>query len=437
MVEVPPRVWDEPTLSVTLTGRDRPGVTSALFAAVAGTPATVLDVEQVVVRGRLILAVLLTTGGSETVRSAVLDVAERLDMKVRCRAGRGDSPPRPAGRMHVTLLAAPLLPAAVAAVAERIAGQGANIDRIRRLSRWPVTTIEIDVSGGDVPSLRHEIASTAAAHGIDAAVAPAGLSRRGHRLVVMDVDSTLVQGEVIEVLASRAGRRPEVAAVTERAMRGELDFTASLHERVAQLAGLPASVLDDVRQDLPLAPGARTLVRTLKRLGFSVALVSGGFAEVVEPLGRELGVDHVRANRLEVADGLLTGRVEGDVVDRAGKARALREFAAAEGLSLARTVAIGDGANDLDMLDAAGLGIAFNAKPVVREQAEIAVSVPFLDSVLYLMGIPRQDVEDADAADGLPVGAPLDGADPATPVTGVLEASSTRPGAAPRPDVAP
>jgi phosphoserine phosphatase len=406
VIDVPARVLDEPTLLVTLTGADRPGVTSALFAALAGTPATVLDVEQVVVRGQLTLAVLVTTGGGEAVRAAALDVAERLDMKVKCRRGTGDNAPRRAGRLHVTLLAAPLTPAAVAAVAERIAGQGANIDRIRRISRWPVTTIEIDVSGGDVRSLRRSVAATAAGHGIDVAVSPAGLARRGHRLVVIDVDSTLIQGEVIEMLAERSGRRAEVAEVTDLAMRGELDFTQSLHRRVACLAGLPVGVLDEVRADVRLMPGARTLVRTLKRLGFSVALVSGGFLEVIAPLGEQLGVDRVQANRLEVADGVLTGRVLGEVVDRAGKATALRRFAADLGLPTSRTIAIGDGANDLDMLDAAGLGIAFNAKPVVREQADASVTVPFLDAVLYLIGIPRREVEEADAADGIPTEEP-------------------------------
>ncbi len=408
MISVPPRISTEPTLLVTLTGTDRPGVTSALFAALASTEATVLDVEQVVVRGRLTLAVLVTTNGSKAVRAAVLDVAEQLDMKVKCKVGVGDSPHRRAGRLHVTLLGAPLRPGAVAAVAEQIAEQDANIDRIRRISRWPVTTIEIDVSGGDVPSLRRTVAATAAAHNIDVAVSPGGLARRGHRLVVIDVDSTLIQGEVIEMLAARSGRQAEVVEITERAMRGELDFAASLHERVACLAGLPVSVIEEVRAAVQLMPGARTLVRTLKRLGFSVALVSGGFLEIVAELGAQLGVDHVRANQLEVRDGLLTGRVRGPIVDRAGKARALRELAAEQGLPVTRTIAIGDGANDLDMLDAAGLGIAFNAKPIVAEQADAAVTVPFLDAVLYLIGIPRQEVEEADASDHQGPGASAD-----------------------------
>jgi phosphoserine phosphatase len=218
----------------------------------------------------------------------------------------------------------------------------------------------------------------------------------------MDVDSTLIQDEVIELIADHAGTRDAVAEVTERAMRGELDFAESLHARVATLAGLPASALEDVRRQVRLTPGARTLVRTLRRLGFSVALVSGGFEEVVRPLADELGIALVRANRLEVSDGILTGRVEGPVVDRAGKAAALAEFAAAEGLALSRTVAIGDGANDLDMLAAAGLGVAFNAKPLVRAQADASVNVPFLDAVLFLLGISREEIEQADAEDDAP-----------------------------------
>ncbi|WP_088289199.1 phosphoserine phosphatase SerB [Kineosporia sp. A_224] len=398
---------DARTVLVTVTGPDRPGVTWEVFEAVAVPGIEVLDVEQVVVRGNLTLAVLLTAGPDEgAVMAAVHAAGARLGMTVSCVAGSGDNAPRKAGRLHVTVLGAPLLPSAVASIAGRLAGRGANIDRIRRLSRWPVTTLEFDVSGDDVLVLRRELAAEAVSHRVDIAVSPAGLARRGRRLVVMDVDSTLIQDEVIELLAEHAGRGAEVAAVTERAMRGELDFAASLHERVACLAGLPESVLAEVRAAVRLTPGARTLCRTLRRLGFTLAVVSGGFIEVVGPLAEELGIQHARANRLEVVDGVLTGRVVGEVVDRAGKAAALRAFAEAEGLPLERTVAIGDGANDLDMLAAAGLGVAFNAKPVVRAQADTAVNVPYLDAVLYLLGIPRADVEDADDADGTTAGDP-------------------------------
>ncbi len=387
-----------PTLLVTVTGPDRPGVTSEVFAALALPGVEVLDVEQVVVRGNLTLSILVTVGGQEpAIRADAGAAGARLGMTVTCLSGHGDNAPRRAGRLHVTVLGAPLLPEPVAAIASRLAQRGANIDRIRRLSRWPVTTLEFDVSGDDVLLLRRELADEAISHHVDIAVSPAGLARQGRRLVVMDVDSTLIQDEVIELLAARAGRLTEVTAITERAMRGEIDFAASLHERVATLAGLPESVLDDVRAAVQLTPGARTLCRTLRRLGFTLAVVSGGFIEVVGPLARDLGIQHAEANRLEISDGVLTGRVAGPVIDRAAKAAALRRFAAAEGLPMERTVAIGDGANDLDMLAAAGLGIAFNAKPVVRARADTSVTVPYLDAVLYLLGIPRADIDDADA----------------------------------------
>jgi phosphoserine phosphatase len=392
------------TLLVTVSGDDRPGVTSTLFDAIADVGAEVLDLEQVVVRGHLTLALLLSAGPQDLrLRGVVASVAESLGMQVTVESGSGDNAPRRGGRAAVVVIGAPLLASAVAAVTTRIAAHGANIDRIRRLSRYPVTTVEFDISGADVAVLRTELSLEAAVRGVDIAVAPAGLARRGRRLVVMDVDSTLIQDEVIELLAARAGRESEVAAATSATMRGELDFAESLRARVAVLAGLPVGVLDEVRADIRLTAGARTLVRTLKRLGFTVAVVSGGFIEVVGPLAEELGIDHAHANRLEVRDGLLTGGLVGEIVDRQGKANALRRFASEERLPLSRTVAIGDGANDLDMLAAAGLGIAFNAKPIVREQADTAVSFPYLDAVLYLLGITREEIEEAD---GTPTPAP-------------------------------
>jgi len=395
------------TLLVTVSGDDRPGVTSTLFDAIADVGAEVLDLEQVVVRGHLTLALLLSAGPQDLrLRGVVASVATSLGMQVTVEAGSGDNAPRRGGRAAVVVIGAPLLASAVAAVTTRIAAHGANIDRIRRLSRYPVTTVEFDISGADVAVLRSELSLEAAVRGVDIAVAPTGLARRGRRLVVMDVDSTLIQDEVIELLAARAGRESEVAAVTSAAMRGEIDFAESLRARVSTLAGLPVSVLDEVRADIRLTAGARTLVRTMKRLGFTLAVVSGGFIEIVGPLAAELGIDHAHANRLDVRDGVLTGGLVGDIVDRQGKATALRRFAAEEGLPLSRTVAIGDGANDLDMLAAAGLGIAFNAKPIVREQADTAVNVPYLDAVLYLLGISREEIEEADAADGTPTPAP-------------------------------
>ena len=216
----------------------------------------------------------------------------------------------------------------------------------------------------------------------------------------MDVDSTLIQGEVIEMLADHAGFRDEVADVTAAAMRGELDFADSLRARVRLLEGVPVEALDHVYESLVYSPGARTMVRTLKRLGYRFALVSGGFTQIVERIAADLGIGYSAANRLEVADGLLTGRILGPVVDRPGKAIALRRFAEDAGIAVSNTVAIGDGANDLDMLSTAGLGVAFNAKPAVREAADTSVSVPYLDAIVYLLGITREEVEAADEAAG-------------------------------------
>jgi phosphoserine phosphatase len=219
--------------------------------------------------------------------------------------------------------------------------------------------------------------------------------------VVLDVDSTLVQGEVIEMLAERAGCGSEVAAVTEAAMRGEVDFAEALRARVALLEGLDAAALDDVRRDVRLAAGARTFVRTLKRLDYRIAIVSGGFTQVTDMLVEELGIDYASANTLEIVDGRLTGALVGPVLDRKGKAQALERFAELAGVPVSQTVAIGDGANDLDMLALAGLGVAFNAKPVVREAADASLSVPYLDAILFLLGISREEIEAADAEEGI------------------------------------
>jgi phosphoserine phosphatase len=393
------------TLLATVTGRDRPGVTAAVLAALSDTPAQVLDVQQLVVRGHLTLALLLEVGdapgAARSVAGAAANAAGDLGLAVTTSLAPVEAV-RAGSRVHVTLLAGVLRPSALGELTATIAATGANIDRIRRLALDPVRCLELDVSGADPDELRRLLAVQAPALGIDVAVSPAGLARHGRRLVVMDVDSTLIQDEVIELLAAHAGRAEEVAAVTERAMRGELDFAESLHERVRALAGLDAGVLDEVRAAVRLTPGAEVLCRVLRSLGFTLAVVSGGFIEVVAPLAESLGITHARANHLEVVDGRLTGRVLGPVVDRAAKAAALREFAAAEDLPMTRTVAIGDGANDLDMIAAAGLGIAFNAKPVVRAQADAALTAPYLDSVLHLLGITREEIEEADASSPAP-----------------------------------
>jgi phosphoserine phosphatase len=393
------------TLLITLTGKDRPGLTAAVFSTLAEYAAVVLDIEQILLRGRLVLGVLVDAPRRwKEMREAVEAVAADLGLDVSVEKGHGDNRTRRDGRSHVTVIGAPLKAGAVSAIAGRIADVGGNIDRIERMARDPVTAIDLHVSGAATPRLRTMLAGEAARLGVDVAVQPAGLLRHGVRLIVMDVDSTLVQGEVIEMLAERAGCLGEVAAVTEEAMRGDLDFEESLRRRVALLEGLPASCLDAVYEGLVLTPGARTLVRTLKRLGYRFAIVSGGFSQVTDRLAADLGIDYAAANELEIVDGLLTGRVVGPVVDRAGKAEALRRFAALAKVPPASTIAVGDGANDLDMLNAAGLGIAFNAKPVVQRAADTTVNVPFLDAILYLLGISREEVEAADAAEVAPAG---------------------------------
>ena len=385
------------SLLLTVTGHDHPGVTAALLDVLTRHGATVSDVEQVVVHGRLLLGVVIAgEGDGSAVQAELTATATELHVGIEFTP-LGDAEPSPAVRHHVVVVGAPLPPAALAGVTRRLAACGANIERIVRLSSRPAQSFELLVSGGATDRLRSELATEAVAQQVDVAVERASIYRRARRLVVLDVDSTLVQGEVIEMLAAEAGCEVEVARVTEAAMAGRLDFEASLRARVALLAGLSTEAVDRVRAAVRLTPGARTLVRTLKRLGYAVGIVSGGFTAVTDDLATQLLLDHALANVLEVVDGRLTGQLVGPVVDRAGKATALRRFAELEGLRPEQTVAIGDGANDLDMLQAAGLGIAFNAKPVVRDAADAALSVPFLDAVLFLLGISREEVEAADA----------------------------------------
>src|SRR5215472_2269340 len=302
------------TMLVTLTGRDRPGVTSRLFAELSAHSLAVLDVEQVVIRGRLVLGVLLACGDSPDltgIHKQVTALAADLGLDAEITMGSGERARGRGGRLHVTVLGAPLTPAVIAANAGQIAARGANIDKIGRLASRPVTCIEFDVSGADPAALRTALARESAVLGVDIAVQRGGLHRRAMRLVVMDVDSTLLQDEVVDLLAARAGRSAQVRALTEAAMRGEIDYARALRERVALLAGLDADVLGKLTGELRLTPGARTLVRTLKRLGYRCAVVSGGFTHVTDWLMGELGLDYAAANTLEVAAGKLTGRVTG------------------------------------------------------------------------------------------------------------------------------
>ncbi len=387
---------------LNITGLDNPGITSRLFAALPDN-ISVIDVEQVVVKGILTLAVLVELE-HETQASPVADVVRQAlrdyGMQVSSEITTNEDNDHPA-QLVITVLGSPLSGSALARISEIVANSGANIDRIERIASYPVTALELKISQGEITGLRRTLAAAGAEHGFDIAVQEGGLRRRGRQLVVMDVDSTVIQDEVVELLANHAGVGKEVKEITDRAMAGELDFESSLRERVSLLAGLPENVFEKVFSEIRLTPGAKTLCRVLKSLDFHIALVSGGFLQVVEPLGALLNVDHIQANNLEVIDGKLTGKILGEVVDRAGKAKALRNFAEDHNIPLARTIAIGDGANDLDMLDAAGLGIAFNAKPIVQSAADAAVNVPYLDTVLYMLGITRAEIEKFDADSGL------------------------------------
>lgn len=387
------------TILVHVSGRDRPGITAGLLGVLSAAGVDVYDMEQVVVRERLTLDILIgVPEDSDVVKELLFYGWERriqLDFEVVEDVSSRANQPRSA----VTVIGQPLTAAALEGATRAIADGGGNIDRIVRLSRYPVVSYEFVVVDGDVDAMRANLVAQAQLHAIDIAIQPESLERRAKRLVVMDVDSTLIQDEVIELLAEEAGCRDEVRDITERAMSGELDFASALRERVALLDGLEVAAVDRVRERLRLTPGARTFVRTLKRLGFKVGIVSGGFAPFTDALKDELGLDHAHANELEVVDGRLTGRLVGPIVDRARKAEILLEIAAAEGFATEQTVAIGDGANDLDMLAAAGLGIAFNAKPAVRAAADTALSVPYLDAILFVLGVRREDVERADEAD--------------------------------------
>jgi phosphoserine phosphatase len=402
-----PNTGPKVSILFTVTGVDQPGVTSALFEVLSRHKVELLNVEQVVIRGRLTLGVLVAcsedvadgTALHEEVRRAIHDVG--LDVSI----DRSQDLPiiRDPSTHTIVVLGRPVTARAFSALASELAALGVNIDFIRGVSDYPVTGLELRVSvpveqAGELPTA---LARVATEEKVDVALEDTTLERRAKRLIVFDVDSTLIQQEVIEMLADRVGARDAVAAITEAAMHGEMDFAESLRQRVATLEGLPASVLDEVADELELTPGARTTLRTLRRLGFHCGVVSGGFRQVIEPLAHELMLDFVAANELEIIDGVLTGRLVGPIIDRPGKAKALRDFAQQVGVPMEQTVAVGDGANDIDMLAAAGLGVAFNAKPAVREVADASLSHPYLDTVLFILGVTRGEIEAADAIDGV------------------------------------
>ena len=387
---------------ILISGVDALGVTQALFSALQEFSVEILDIEQVVIRGRLILTTLISLdpAHASAIEEDLLAAITPLGLDLALDFTEDNSKESSSSNLHLVALSQELRPSGIAALAAKISDQGGNIDRIRRTASYPLTAIEFEItlnlSQGTLKTIQRELAEIAREHGIDIAVESSGLTRRAKRIVLLDMDSTLIKQEVIDLIASKHQVGPQVAQITEQAMAGELDFTASLQARVQLLSGADISLLDQVKAEITLSPGARTLIRTLHKLGHKVGVVSGGFLDVIEPLLQELEIDFYRANKLEIVDGKITGKLEGQIIDRAAKAQALVDFSAIEGVTLAQTIAIGDGANYLGMIEIAGLGIAFNAKPAVRAAATSSINSPYLDSVLYLMGITRNEIESAD-----------------------------------------
>jgi phosphoserine phosphatase len=402
-------------LLISIAGPDRPGISASLTAALAAHHVNILDVSQAVIHDQLTLGLVIETGGehdSALLMRAVLFQAHALGLHARFTpvspdsyhqwmSGQGKS------RYIVTLLARKITAEHLAALTGLIANQGLNIDGLQRLSGRvaldgeAVSTtqakacVEFSVRGEalDPDGMRAEFLRLAGEYGIDIAFQKDNAFRRNRRLVCFDMDSTLIDHEVIDELAKAAGVGDQVAAITERAMQGELDFTQSFEARVALLKGLDASVLAEIAQSLRLTEGAEQLIRTLKALGYKTAILSGGFSYFGEYLQQKLGIDYVYANSLEIENGLVTGRVTGQVVDGKRKADLLREIASREAVNLEQVIAVGDGANDLPMLSIAGLGIAFRAKPLVKATAKQSISTLGLDSILYLLGVRDRDLD--------------------------------------------
>ena len=376
---------------ILVSGEDRPGITEKLMSLLSEFSVLVLDIEQLVIRGRLILTVLISLDESHA--SAIAADLELLEKEIGFDiaidfAEEQNSAENPAN-LHVVIISDSLKPASIAVVAAELSKIQANISAIRRTSSEPLTAIELDISCPDksIKEVQKLLAVVAISHKIDLAVEQGNGMRSVKRLVMLDMDSTLIVQEVIDLLAAKAGVAGEVSAITQKAMAGEMDFAQSLQARVSLLAGLNESMLSEVRGEITLTQGAEKLIQTLHSKGHRVGVVSGGFIEVIEPILKELKIDFYRANKLQILNGELTGKLEGEIIDRAAKLKALVEFAKNEGVQMSQTVAIGDGANDLDMIESAGLGVAFNAKPKVAAAAATTISGPDLSAVLLLMGL--------------------------------------------------
>ena len=387
------------TLLIRVSGPDQLGVSTELFEVLSEIGAVIKDIEQIVVRRRLTLDVLIEVDKSDDALKDLLLFGYQRGLQIDVEEVDGE-PTEYKEQCVVTLIGRNVTPEELKLATEAISNGKGNIDRIIRLSRYPVMSYELSVNGGRMDEIRQRLLQVAAdTPELDIAVQPLNLSRKAKRLVVLDVDSTLIQNEVIDLLAEQAGCGEQVSKITERAMNGELNFEESLIERVGLLQGLDELGIERAWQNLTLTPGARTFCRTLGRLGFTTAIVSGGFSIFTRRLQRELNIKHARANELEIVDGRLTGKVIGPIVTRTTKADFLHEIAELESVPIDQTVAVGDGANDLDMLSVAGLGIAFNAKPIVQDAANTTLRVPYLDAILFMLGVSREEIEAADSLD--------------------------------------
>jgi phosphoserine phosphatase len=390
---------------VTVTGPDRPGVTATLTGILVEKGAVLADIEQVVVQGQLTLCLLVDSARGSDVLKEMLFAAKQLEMdldfKPVAHLGHGgdDEVGPPGTQRYVITAIAPALGAAhIHAVASTLASEGANIEKISRLSEGALASLEIHATlspPGDAERLKRSLLGVAMRSSFDVALQREGLYRRSKRLVVMDMDSTLIRIEVIDELARAAGVHKEVAVITERAMAGEMNYDESLRQRVALLKGLDASVLDKISSELPLTEGAETLVQVLKRLGYRLAIISGGFSRAADALKKRLGIDYAFSNNLEIEGGKLTGRVVGQIVNAQRKAELLEIISQLEGVVLDQVIAVGDGANDILMLEKAGLGIAFHAKTKLREAADTSISGAGLDAILYLLGISAREIKEA------------------------------------------
>lgn len=403
---------NEPIL-VSITGLDRPGITASITQVLAGLNVNVLDIGQSVIHDALSLGMLIqipeSSTDEQTVKAAIQNTIDELNMNVRFVNISRESYKHWVGqqgkaRHIVTLLAKRITAHQISRLSRIVADNGLNIDKITRLSgRVPLEEVENDSRAcvefslrgpvADLPALRREFLNLADEIDVDIAYQENNVYRRNRRLVAFDMDSTLIQAEVIDELAKRAGVGKQVSAITERAMRGELDFKQSFTERVAHLKGLPETALGEVAATLRLTDGTERLISTLKKLGYKTAILSGGFTYFGRGLQRRFGIDYVYANELEIEDGVVTGKVSGEIVDGARKALLLASIAQHEGFSLEQTIAVGDGANDLPMLSIAGLGIAFRAKPVVKASAKQSLNTHGLDGILYLMGLSEREIK--------------------------------------------